>query len=586
MLRFAGMAAWPRVSAQPTEESTMEHRHHACTTIAQERQTIRGRWIWPACLRLLHGPALVVGSLVAVSVGARADAPVVTDTVTAYKINTFVLPCFSACDLSPAYNHYAAAVPFRITKITFDWDIFGCNNCDGYGHYGAVVSRTSEPTGDLAASTNTVLLSCVGCGPPQHGTAELVFAGEPVPASFFLDFRPFDIGVQQGADITVTNVTVWAEDGISGHVLFEDGKTPVPNVHVDLYAHPLHALVASVPVGVDGSYAFGQQAIVPGMAYDLLAVAGIPDEMTCTSLAVTAVEPFDLSPAADFTVDAAGIPSNGVLDFTFRWPVVMLSGLSPSMIDALAACFAPDEPEPVSTCGSGQQQFASLQPYLASNVQTALLRPRQAVIPLMPDMTTGSGKSLLENYATLISSGQLDDLMTVLYPGCRFQLLGYSQGGLVARLVLDNPAYGPRIAKVVQVATPNCGSCLANAYLGHFDWLLPLTTESMAYFNTEHPSGHGVPFYVLAGSQFHECWALFHKTCCLHSGCLASTPACVGGALPSGSDSVVPIESVTGLGALDYDVKPAGTLFEDHLSIVTSARAMAFILAYLEQPSG
>jgi len=149
------MAARPRVSAKPTEESTMEDQHHASTIIAQERETIRGSKIWHACLRLLPCPVLALVSLVAVSVGVRAELPVITDTVTAYKINTFVLPCFSACDLSPAYNHYAAAVPFRITKITFDWDIFGCNNCDGYGHFGAVVSRTSEPTGDLAASRHT-----------------------------------------------------------------------------------------------------------------------------------------------------------------------------------------------------------------------------------------------------------------------------------------------------------------------------------------------------------------------------------------------------------------------------------------------
>jgi pimeloyl-ACP methyl ester carboxylesterase len=162
-----------------------------------------------------------------------AQTPIVNDTTTHYTGGSGENnPCWGTCDLSPSYNGYAAPAPFSITKITFSFTNLGYNNCDGIGHYGAIISSNGSASGTTAVSTNNVYMGCAGLSLSGGlgGSAELDFAGQIIAPNFNLDFATVDGGVQAGAGITVSNVEIWGnlitDGGASGKglpVLFVPG---------------------------------------------------------------------------------------------------------------------------------------------------------------------------------------------------------------------------------------------------------------------------------------------------------------------------------------------------------------------------
>ncbi len=140
---------------------------------------------------------------------AKGDA-VLEDRSTIYRKDTQPDPCFGdgsprACALVPSSTLYAVPGSFAIAKITFDWMNIGSNNCDGYGHYGAVIAPVEMPNAIIATSTNDVYL---GCGRGEQGAGELDFGNQILPSRFLLSFGAFDGVLQGGSDVRVSNVTI------------------------------------------------------------------------------------------------------------------------------------------------------------------------------------------------------------------------------------------------------------------------------------------------------------------------------------------------------------------------------------------
>jgi len=138
---------------------------------------------------------------------------VLQDSTTSYNISAAPNPCFGdgslfSCALSPLFNNYTVGSSFAITKVTFNWQNMGFNNCDGLGHYGAIITSGNLRDSIIATSTNTVYLGCAGFDHTAGGTRELDFTGQTIPANFFLTFGAFDGAVQGGSEISVTNVAV------------------------------------------------------------------------------------------------------------------------------------------------------------------------------------------------------------------------------------------------------------------------------------------------------------------------------------------------------------------------------------------
>lgn len=137
---------------------------------------------------------------------------VLQDNATAYAKNTQPDPCFGdgtpfSCALIPSSTPYAVPSSFALSKVTFDWQNDGDNNCDGYGNYGAVIAAPETPDVALATSTDSVYL---GCGRGTRGTAELHFETSTVmPANFLFTLGAFDDVLQGGSDVQVKNVTFY-----------------------------------------------------------------------------------------------------------------------------------------------------------------------------------------------------------------------------------------------------------------------------------------------------------------------------------------------------------------------------------------
>lgn len=351
--------------------------------------------------------------------------------------------------------------------------------------------------------------------------------------------------------------------GFSGHVRFADGQTPVASaataVSVQVYTHPGHVLVPGAAAAVspaDGSYTMTPGLLGPG-AYDVVAVAAIPGgdgQLWHQGFGYAALvnQPWDLDPAADLAVSAAGVASPNSLDFTFPWPAILIHGLTP-------LCFMS------GSCTSGLEHFATLQPYLAEDISTALANPRTAVIPLVPKLRF---KAWPDCYTIL--RAQVPRMRKFFAPSTRFQLAGYSQGGILARKLVWDTGGPPWIEKAVQIATPNDGSCVA-------DWACSVVGGSTCFLTVGHMGsvnawlndGFGIPFYLLAGTRYEPS--------------LAPDNSCLAG-LPNGSDSIVPVDSVNAIRSLNYAVVgPTQLVFATHEGLLSDSAMLATVQAWLAQ---
>ena len=135
------------------------------------------------------------------------------DNTTSYGTSAQPNPCYGdgtifSCAFSPSFIHYQVSAPFVISKITFDWNNSGGNNCDGVGNYGSTI--TDGPTVNsavIATSTNTVYLGCANSA--SHGTVELGFASATIPSNFYFTLSAFDGGLQGGSTISVSHVAIY-----------------------------------------------------------------------------------------------------------------------------------------------------------------------------------------------------------------------------------------------------------------------------------------------------------------------------------------------------------------------------------------
>ncbi|MBI1849126.1 MAG: hypothetical protein HYR85_02150 [Planctomycetes bacterium] len=264
----------------------------------------------------------------------------------------------------------------------------------------------------------------------------------------------------------------------TGRVLFEDAVTPVrvaagPRVSVIARSRTDGARHA-VDASDDGSYYLPQLA--PG-DYDIVARYELPLRYIYSYPRWPRVvwQPFDLSTSPDLTVSADGTINPCPMDILFPWPAILLHGRiggsnpGPSQMTDLAAWLAIARPRDLSTS------------------------PRFGIIPIAPDM--GSG-----NYYSFENALEANHLsaITGLFPSqTRLRVLGYSQGGLVARILLESSTVLPpaRIERVVQAGTPNHGSCLASFYPG-----TGLTESDLDSFNSVWTHSYGVPFFQIAGA--------------------------------------------------------------------------------------
>ena len=135
------------------------------------------------------------------------------DDTTAYGIKAQPNPCYGdgtifSCALSPLFVHYQTNTPFVISKITFDWNNSGGNNCDGGGNYGSVITDGSIANATIiATSTNTAYLGCANSA--SQGNAELDFANTTIPSDFYFTLSAFDGVLQGGSTISVSNIAIY-----------------------------------------------------------------------------------------------------------------------------------------------------------------------------------------------------------------------------------------------------------------------------------------------------------------------------------------------------------------------------------------
>lgn len=136
---------------------------------------------------------------------------VLEDNVTTYGIGTVPNPCFGdgsifSCAPSPVFNHYLVGAPFTLSKITFDWQNDGSNNCDQVGHYGGIITSSNTAGSILATSTNVIYMGCApGAG---LSSGELDFPAQEIPANFYLSFGAFDGALQGGSGISIKHVVI------------------------------------------------------------------------------------------------------------------------------------------------------------------------------------------------------------------------------------------------------------------------------------------------------------------------------------------------------------------------------------------
>jgi pimeloyl-ACP methyl ester carboxylesterase len=140
---------------------------------------------------------------------------VLRDGTTLYGISTQPNPCVGdgtvfSCPLTPELQHYIVGSSFPISKIAFNWRNTGGNNCNGIGSYGAIITFASTTNSIIATSSDAAYLACAGFSGGTQGTASVDFNGQTVPTNFYLSFGAFDGVVQGGANITVSNVTIYS----------------------------------------------------------------------------------------------------------------------------------------------------------------------------------------------------------------------------------------------------------------------------------------------------------------------------------------------------------------------------------------
>jgi pimeloyl-ACP methyl ester carboxylesterase len=164
---------------------------------------------------------------------------ILQDNATAYGTSAQPNPCYGdgtifSCALSPLFIHYQASTPFVISKLTFDWNNGGGNNCDGLGNYGSVI--TDGPAANakiIATSTNTVYLGCANSA--SHGSMELDFASTTIPSDFYFTLSAFDGVLQGGSAISVSHIAIYGTSVTSSTDATSTNTTSTPsdpdNIH-------------------------------------------------------------------------------------------------------------------------------------------------------------------------------------------------------------------------------------------------------------------------------------------------------------------------------------------------------------------
>jgi hypothetical protein len=333
-----------------------------------------------------------------------------------------------------------------------------------------------------------------------------------------------------GLDAVAVAGTVPPDPGttgiLQGRVLYPDGSTPVANVSVQVFE-------GRDLVGCDNvDDAGGFEIVLPPGSYQMVVMAPIPVKYIPLDQAFQVFHPLDDDTDPDVTVSAQGAVSPPTVDVSFHWPVLLLHGT-----------LAPGH-------SYGPAEFKEMQPYLASDLLTALEDPRDAFLPITPLMSDNGRRTYSEYFRSLTL--QASCLRPHLRP--RFSIVGFSQGGLVARRIVTR-VLGAGIEKVIQLGTANAGTCVGDPALCNACELLPyvcaLRPDIVAGFNTANPTGHGVPFYLVAGSLIPD-------------GC-----SCLSGVE---DDGFIPVDSVLLLdpalfpgSGLDYDVVDAVVIGPDEV---------------------
>lgn len=262
---------------------------------------------------------------------------------------------------------------------------------------------------------------------------------------------------------------------VTGTVRFPDDSTPVPEASVQLYS-------GANLVACDNADENGQVRLeVPPGSYQLVVVHPVPVRFIHRNTASEIYQPLDEDTDPDLLVSPTGVPTPSVLNPTMNWPLLMLHGTL------------------VPGHSLGPAQLAILQPFLASHLGAALNAPRQAYLPIVPLMSSGGRRTYDEFFEALVELRA--ELRPHLTP--RFSLLGFSQGGLVARRIVSRVG-GAGIEKVILIAAANRGTCAADPALcegcSEVDYVCPLAPSVVDEFNQVHTSGFGRPFYLIAGS--------------------------------------------------------------------------------------
>ncbi len=260
-----------------------------------------------------------------------------------------------------------------------------------------------------------------------------------------------------------------------GTVMFPDGQTPAPNASVQLY-EGMNLIACD---NVDGNGAFSLNA--PPGSYQVVVVYPIPVPYVHPLHTAEVFQPADLDLVADVVVSNSGQVTPPNLSVRFNWPTLMLHGtLAPKHV-------------------YGPFEFTTMQPYLASDLFTALNTPREAFLPIEPLMS-GDGRRTYREYFLALRD-QRSELL--LHLNRRFTIVGYSQGGLVARRIVSVLG-GQRVDRVVLIGTANRGTCVGDDSLctacDMIPYVCPLRPSVVEGYNASFNSGFGVPFYLVAGS--------------------------------------------------------------------------------------
>jgi hypothetical protein len=384
----------------------------------------------------------------------------------------------------------------------------------------------------------------------------------------------------------LAGLTFLCPPGITGRVVFEDDATPVIGAQV-----VIQGLVELYTADVDasGHYSFRADQIPPfnPLGYTVFARYRIPAEFTFPHPGGTyqevAVQPYDLDTAADLTISLSGELSRTRFDFVFPWPVILLHGIMK-----------------FPNSGFGPDHFNHLQPYLANPV--TLQSVRRGFIPLVPDMGSARvgadqhlSRSVNEYYAAVLP--RVRRIFRLFPPQTKFSFVCYSQGGLVARQLLDaavgNVVAAEHFAKIIQFGTPNAGSCFGGVACATFTHFCPLSVARMIDFNfgdgmtlvphnyigpRQSLPGSQVPFYLIAGGRFRRI-DLTRLGYAINNFCLEDP-----GNAPMGSDSVTPVHSVFVLSSLGYNASQARMVtlpHEDHLSLPDSQDVIDQVYGWL-----